>query len=77
MRIKSFETALSTMIMLTVPEWDRYANHNCADYVAQGKTFTYDEMDRLKDVKDCILGKISKNNKRVYTFIRNRRVGNV
>ena len=40
MKIKSFETALSTMKMITVPEWERYANHSCADYVAQGKTFT-------------------------------------
>ena len=50
MKIKSFETALSTMKMITVPEWDRYANHICADYVAQGKTFTYNKMDRLKDM---------------------------
>ena len=50
MKIKSFETALSTMKMITVPEWERYANHSCADYVAQGKTFTYNKMDRLKDM---------------------------
>ena len=50
MKIKSFETALSTMIMITVPEWERYANHSCADYVAQGKTFTYNKLDRLKDM---------------------------
>ena len=50
MKIKSFETAFSTMKMLTVSEWDRYANHSCADYVAQGKTFTYNRMDRLKDM---------------------------
>ena len=50
MKIKSFETALLTMKMLTVPEWERYANHSCADYVAQGKTFTYNKMDRLKDM---------------------------
>ena len=50
MEIKSFETALSTMKMLTVPEWNRYANHSCADYVAQEKTFTYNKMDCLKDM---------------------------
>ena len=50
MKIKSFETAFSTMKMLTVSEWDRYANHSCADYVAQGKTFTNNKMDRLKDM---------------------------
>ena len=50
MNIQSFETALSTMKMLTVPEQDRYANHSCADYVAQGKTFKYNKMDRLKDM---------------------------
>ena len=38
------------MKMLPDPEQDRYANHNCADYVAQGKTFTYNEIDRLKDM---------------------------
>ena len=50
MKIPSFETALSRMKMITVPEWERYANHSCADYVAQGKTFTYNKMDRLKDM---------------------------
>ena len=38
------------MKMITVPEWERYSNHNCADYVAQGKTFTYNKLDRLKDM---------------------------
>ena len=50
MKIPSFETALSRMKMITVPEWERYANHSCADYVAQGKTFTYNKLDRLKDM---------------------------
>ena len=50
MKIPSFETALWRMKMITVPEWERYANHSCADYVAQGKTFTYNKLDRLKDM---------------------------
>ena len=32
MKIQPFQTALSTMKMLTVPEWERYANHSCAEY---------------------------------------------
>ena len=50
MKIQSFETVLSTMKMLTVPEWGKYAKHSCADYVVQGKTFTYNKMDCLKDM---------------------------
>ena len=38
------------MKMITVPEWERYSNHNCADYVAQGKKFTYNKLDRLNDM---------------------------
>ena len=33
MKIQPFQTAISTMKMITVPEWERYSNHNCADYV--------------------------------------------
>ena len=51
MKVKSFATTISSMKMMSVGEFDKIVNHNCAEYVAKGKTFTYNKMDHLKEMR--------------------------
>ena len=51
MKVKYFATAILNMKMMSVGEFDKIVNHNCAEYVAKGKTFKYNKMDGLKEMR--------------------------
>ena len=45
--MKNFQSPMKVMRMMTDNEYQDYKNHNCQEYVSQGRVFNYDKMDML------------------------------